>query len=184
MVAEGHLDAALVIMPIGDRKLFVHRIRTQRVLVCLRRDDPLARFESLSKNHIEDRLRIAFSRDHHPLCYDEILRKFAKAKIRLTPTDFVSSPTDMQFLVKIGAGFGMMLETVPLDPELTLRSIAGLSIHVKTAFICLPDHQRPVLPLLASRMAKMCADVDEMSGKKRPVRSVGVELPRQLPMFG
>jgi hypothetical protein len=33
-------------------------------------------------------------------------------------------------------------------------------------------------------MAKMCADVDEMSGKKRPVRSVGVELPRQLPMFG
>jgi hypothetical protein len=33
MVAEGHLDAALVIMPIGDHKLFVHRIRTQRVLV-------------------------------------------------------------------------------------------------------------------------------------------------------
>jgi hypothetical protein len=41
-----------------------------------------------------------------------------------------------------------------------------------------------VLPLLASRMAKMCADVDEMSGKKRPVGSVGVELPCQLPMFG
>jgi DNA-binding transcriptional LysR family regulator len=184
MVAEGHLDAALVIMPIGDHKLFVHRIRTQRVLVCLRQDDPLARLESLSKNHIEDRLRITFSRDHHPLCYDEIMRKFAKAKIRLTPTDFVSSPTDMQFLVKIGAGFGMMLETVPLDPELTLRSIAGLSIHVKTAFICPHDTQRHVLPLLASRMAKMCADVDEMSGKKRPVGSVGGELPLQLPMFG
>jgi hypothetical protein len=30
----------------------------------------------------------------------------------------------------------------------------------------------------------MCADVDEMSGKKRPVGSVGVELPCQLPMFG
>jgi hypothetical protein len=41
-----------------------------------------------------------------------------------------------------------------------------------------------VLPLLASRMAKMCADVDEMSGKKRPVGSVGGDLPRQLPMFG
>jgi DNA-binding transcriptional LysR family regulator len=184
MVAEGHLDAALVIMPIGERKLFVQRIRTEKVMICLRRDDPLARFESIPKNHIEDRFRIALSRAHHPLCYDEILRKFAKAKIRLTPTDFVSSPTDMQFLVRIGAGFAMMLETVPLDPELTLRGIAGLSIHVKTAFICLPDHQRPVLPLLASRLAKMCADVDEMSGKKRPVGSVGVELPRQLPMFG
>jgi len=184
MVAEGHLDAALVIMPIGERKLFVQRIRTEKVLICLRRDDPLAQFESIPKNHIEDRVRIALSRTHHPLCYDEILRKFTKAKFRLTPTDFVSSPTDMQFLVKIGAGFGMMLETVPLDPELTLRGIAGLSIHLKTAFICLPDHQRPVLPLLASRLAKKCADVDEMSGKKRSVGSVGVELPLQLPMFG
>ena len=184
MVAEGHLDAALVIMPIGERKLLVQRIRTEKVMICLRRDDPLARFESIPRNHIEDRFRIALSRAHHPLCYDEILRKFAKAKIRLTPTDFVSSPTDMQFLVRIGAGFGMMLETVPLDPELTLRGIAGLSIHLKTAFICLPDHQRPVLPLLALRMAKTCADEAEMSRKKRPVGSIGVDLPLQLPMFG
>jgi hypothetical protein len=184
MVAEGHLDAALVIMPIGERKLFVQRIRTEKVLICLRQDDPLAQLESIPKNHIEDRVRIALSRAHHPLCYDEILRKFTKAKFHLTPTDFVSSPTDMQFLVKIGAGFGMMLETLPLDPELTLRGIAGLSVHLKTAFICLPDHQRSVLPLLAARMAKMCANVDEVSGIKRPVSRVGDELPRQLPMFG
>jgi DNA-binding transcriptional LysR family regulator len=184
MVAEGHLDAALVIMPIGEHRLSVQRIRTERVLICLRRDDPLARFESIPRNHIEDRLRIIFARVQHPLCYDEIMRKFAKAKIRLTPTDFVSSPTDMQFLVKLGSGFGLMLESVPLDSELTLRKIAGLSIHLKTALISLPDHQRPVLPLLASRMAKMCESVDEMSGKKRPVGSVGVGLPRQLPMFG
>jgi DNA-binding transcriptional LysR family regulator len=184
MVAEGHLDAALVTMPIGDNKLFVQRIRTEKLLVCLRRDDPLARLESIPKNHIEDRVRIGFARAHHPLCYDEIMRRFAKAKIRLTPTDFVSSPTDMQFLVKIGAGFGLMLESSLLDPELTLRGIAGLSIHVKTAFICPRDTQRHVLSLLASRLVKMCENVDEMSGKKRPVGSVGVELPCQLPMFG
>ena len=184
MVAEGHLDAALVTMPIGDNKLFVQRIRTEKLLVCLRRDDPLALLESIPKNHIEDRVRIGFSRAHHPLCYDEIMRRFAKAKIRLTPTDFVSSPNEMQFLVKIGAGFGLMLESSLLDPELTLRGIAGLSIHVKTAFICPRDTQRHVLSLLASRLVKMCENVDEMSGKKRPVGSVGVELPCQLAMFG
>ena len=184
MVAEGHLDAALVTMPLGPHKLFVQRIRTEKLLVCLRRDDPLARLESIPKNHIEDRVRIGFSRAHHPLCYDEIMRRFAKAKIRLTPTDFVSSPNEMQFLVKIGAGFGLMLESSPLDSELTLRGIAGLSCHVKTAFIFPHDTQRHVLKLLASRLAKMCADMDEMSGKKRPVGSVGGELPLQLPMFG
>jgi DNA-binding transcriptional LysR family regulator len=184
MVAEGHLDAALVNMPLGKHKLFVQRIRTEKILVCLRRDDPLARHESLSKIQIEDHLRILCARAHQPLFYDEVLRKFAKAKIRLTPTDFVASPNEMQFLIKLGAGFGLMLESVPLDPELTLRCVAGVSLHVKTAFICPTDTQRHVLPLLASRLAKMCADVDEMSGKKRPVGSVGVELPLQLPMFG
>jgi DNA-binding transcriptional LysR family regulator len=184
MVAEGHLDAALVIMPIGDDRLFVQRIRTEKVLICLRKDDPLAQFESLSKSQVVDRLRITFTRINHPLCYDEILRKFANAKMRLALTEFASSPAEMQFLVKIRMGFGIMLDTVPLDPELTLRSISGLSIHLKTAFICRSDHQRPVLPLLASRMAKSCAEVDDMSDRKRPVGSVGVELPCQLPMFG
>ena len=184
MVAKAHLDAALVTMPLGQHKLFVQRIRTEKVMVCLRRDDPLAMLESIPKNHIEDRLRVLFARAHHPLCYDEVLRKFAKAKIRLTPTDFVASPNEMQFLIKLGAGFGLMLESVPLDPELTLRCVAGVSLHIKTAFICPTDTQRHVLPLLASRMAKMRADVDEMSGRKRPVGSVGVEPPLQLPMFG
>ena len=184
MVAEGQLDAALVTMPLGLHKLFVQRIRTQKLLVCLRSDDPLARFESIPRKHIEGRMRIGFARAHHPMCYDEIMRRFAKAKIRLTPTDFVSSPTEMQFLVRISAGLGLMLEYLPLDSELTLRGIEGLSIHVKTAFICPHDTQRHVLPLLASRLAKMCADVDGMNGKKRPVGSVGGELPLQMPMFG
>jgi len=183
MVTEGDLDAALVIMLIGKHKLFVQRIRNEKVMICLRRDDPLAQLESLSKRQVEDRLRIVFSRDNHPLCHDEIIRKFAKAKIRLTPTDFVSSPADMQLLVKISSGFGLMFESAPLDAELTLRSVSGLSLQVKTAFICRSGHQPPVLPLLASRMAKMYADEAEMSRKKRPVGSVGGELPRQLPMF-
>jgi DNA-binding transcriptional LysR family regulator len=184
MVAEGLLDAALVIMPIGEHKLFVHRICTEKVLVCLRRDDPLARHESIPKDLIADRLRILFARTQHPLFYDELMRKFAKAKIRLKPTDFVSAPAEMQFLVKIGVGFGLIRETVPLDPELTRRSISGLSLHMKTAFICHPAQPRPVLPLLAFRMAKLCADAAEMNGKKRPNASVGVELPIQLPIFG
>src|ERR1035437_845380 len=108
MVAEGHLDAALVNMPLGEHKLFAQRIRAEKVLVCLRRDDPLARHESLSKSQIEDHLRILCARAHQPLFYDEVLRKFAKAKIRLTPTDFVASPTEMQFLIKIGSGFGFL----------------------------------------------------------------------------
>ena len=184
MVAEGLLDAALVIMPIGDHKLFVQRVCTEKLMVCLRRDDPLAQEESIPQELIADRLRICLARTHHPLLYDELMRKFAKAKILLKPTEFVSSPAEMQFLVKMGAGFGLIRETVPLDPELTRRSISGLSLQVKTAFICHPAQPRPVLPLLAYRMAKLYAGKAEMNGKKRPSGSAGVQLPLQIPSFG
>jgi DNA-binding transcriptional LysR family regulator len=184
MVSEGLLDVALVLMPVGEHKLFVHRICTEKLMVCLRLDDPLAREESIPKELIADRLRILEARIHHPLFYDEMLRKFAKAKIPLKPTDFVSSPAEMQFLVKMGAGFGLIDETEPLDAELTRRSITGLPLHIKTALICHPAQQRPVLPLLAYRMEKVCADEIEMSGKKRPNGRVGVELPAQLRIFG
>lgn len=184
MVAEGLLDAALVIMPIGEHKLFVQRVCTEKLMVCLRRDDPLAQEESIPQELIADRLRIGLARIHHPLLYDEVMRKFAKAKILLNPTEFVSSPAEMQFLVKMGAGFGLIRETVPLDPELTRRSISGLSLQVKTAFICHPTQPRPVLPLLAYRMAKLYAGKAEMNGKKRPCGSVGVQLPLQIPSFG
>lgn len=184
MVSEGLLDAALVLMPIGEHKLFVHNICTEKVMVCLRCDDPLAREESIPRDHLADRLRILFPQTHHPLLYDYLMRRFSKARIALKPTAFVSAPAEMQSLVKAGAGFGLIHETSPLDPELTRRSISGLSLHVKTAFICHPAPQRPVLPLLAFRMSKLCADQIGMNGKKRPSGSVGTELPAQLSIFG
>jgi DNA-binding transcriptional LysR family regulator len=62
MVAEGHLEAALVSLPIADQDLFVHHICTEEMLVCLRKDDPLAGQQALPKEVIEDRLRILFAR--------------------------------------------------------------------------------------------------------------------------
>jgi DNA-binding transcriptional LysR family regulator len=183
MVAEGHLDAALVTLPIAEQSLFVHSICRERLMVCLRRDDPLAREESIPREVVADRLCILFDRSHYPLFYDELMRKFAKIKILLNPTDFVSAPAEMQFLVKINAGLGLVRETAPLDPELTRRNISKMSLHVKTAFICNPNQQRPVLPLLAYRMAKICEDELKMSCKKRPSGSVGVDPPEQLSIF-
>ena len=39
--------------------------------------------------------------------------------VRLNSTDFVSPPAETQFLVKIGIGFGLIRESVALDPLLT-----------------------------------------------------------------
>ena len=183
MVAEGHLEAALVSMPISDKDLWMQHICTEEMLVCLRKDDPLAAQEVLPKGVIEDRLRVLFARSYHPLLYDQFTRKFAKAGIRLRPRDFISAPGEAQFLVKSYVGLGLVRESVLLDPELTMRRIEGLSLRIKTAFICHPTQQRPVLQLLAYRLAKKCADAVEMNRRKGPNSAVAPEPPTQLRIF-
>jgi hypothetical protein len=109
-----------------------------------------------------------FARVHQPLFYDALMRKFAKAGIELNPSEFVSAPSEMQFLVKSGRGFGLVRESTKLDPELTMRSIAGISLTVTTGFICNPAQIRPVLPMLAYRLEKQCATALKIDGRKRP----------------
>jgi DNA-binding transcriptional LysR family regulator len=168
MVADGRLDAAIVSLPVAEKELYVYPICQEKVLVCLRRDDPLAKGLTLPQNAIAARLCILFGRVHQPLFYDALVRKFAKFGIELHPSDFVSAPAEMQYLVKSGKGFGLVQESVKLDPELTMMSIAGINLTVTTGFICHPAQIRPVLPMLAYRMERQCAIETKVDGRKRP----------------
>lgn len=108
MVAEGRFDAALVSMPIAEPNLFIQHICTENLLVCLRADDPWAQGETIPRSAVQSCLKIFFDRMHHPLLYDELMRKFAKVGIDLQLSDFVSAPAEMQFLVKEKVGFGLL----------------------------------------------------------------------------
>lgn len=179
MVADGRLDAAIVTLPVAEKELFIHPICQERVLVCLRRDDPLAQGESIPQSVIAARLCILFGRIHQRLFYDGLLRKFAKFGIDLHPSDFVSAPAELQYLVKFGKGFGLIQESTQLDPELMMKSIAGINLTVTTALICHAAQIRPVLPMLAYRIEKKCAIDSKLNGRKRPDGRVTVRnLPR------
>ena len=168
MVADGRLDAAVVTLPLAEKSLFVHPICQEKVLVCLRSDDPLAAARVLSQDVISKRLCIMFARVHQPLLYDEYTRTLALSGILLNPSEFVSAPAEMQYLVKRGKGLGLVQESTKLDPELTMRGIAGIDLTVTTAFICSAVQIRPVLPMLAYRIEKHIATLAKMDGKKRP----------------
>jgi DNA-binding transcriptional LysR family regulator len=169
MVADGRLDAAIVTLPLSEKGLFVHQICEERVLVCLRADDPLASAATLPQNVIAERLCVLFARVHQPLLYDQFVRTLAEAGIVLSPAEFFSAPAEMQYLVKNGKGFSLVQESTKLDSELTMRSIAGVNLIVATAFICNQTQRRPVLPMLAYRLEKRCAGSLKMDGRKRPV---------------
>jgi DNA-binding transcriptional LysR family regulator len=176
LILQGHLEAALVSLPIQAEGLFIQKICSEDMLVCMRADDPLAALETIPQDVIEDRLRIMVAKVHHPLFYDKLIRKLSKAGIHLNPSAFVSAPAEMQFLVESRKGWGLVRESTPLPQHLVTRSIAGLPIKITTAFVCRQEQQRPVLPLLAYNLSKRCEEpLQPMVPKKPSIRVVDPE---------
>ena len=180
MVADGRLDAAIVTLPLAEKGLFAHPICEERLMVCLRADDPLAGAKTLPQDVISARLCIIFARVHQPSLYDEIVRQLARAGIALKPSEFISAPAEMQYLVKAGKGFSLAQESTKLDSELTMRCIAGINLTVVTAFICNPAQVRPVLPMLAFRLEKQISTTNKMDGRKRPIGRISSDKPHYL----
>jgi DNA-binding transcriptional LysR family regulator len=176
-VAGGALDGAMVNLPLRDRDLFVQPICTERLLLCMRTDDPLAVHETVPKELIGERFRVMFERDLHPLLYDEIAGKLGRAGIKFHPTEFAAHPSEIQFLVREGLGCGIMRGGISLIDGLITRPIAGISLTIKSAFITQRSQQRPVIPLLAYRVGEACADrVVHSASKKQPKAAQNLSL--------
>ena len=171
-----HLDTSADIRTIADT---LTRIGLEVEAI----HDPAAQLDTIPRGVVQSKLKVMFDRALHPLLYDQIERRLEKAGVKFSPTEFVSHPADMQFLIQEGVGFGLVRDGVPLAADLVRRPIAGLTMSVKGAFICLPAQQRPVLPLLAYRVAKFCSDRPELHAKKPAGR---VEPPSigQTRLFG
>ena len=175
MLEDGRLEAAIVTLPIGTSDLFEQRVCEDKLLVCLRRDDPLAKLESIPKADVSQRLQVMFHRDYHPVLYDRLLARFRRAGIRLSPTETYSAPAEMQYIVKTRGCLGLIREPAPIDPELTMRPIDGLSLKVITAVVSHADQQYAAIPLLAYRIAQRCSQSQASQPPRKPVQPVKIQ---------
>ena len=170
MLNDGRLDAAIVTLPILESEFSEHEICADRLLVCIRKDDPLADGTHIPKSLLSDRLRIMFRRECHPLLYDRLLKKFKSAGIQIRPTETYSAPSEMQFLVETSGCFGLIREGRMLEPGLTALPIEGMNLRVRTALVFNAAHQSRVLPLLAARMSQRCMEMS-LGARRKPVQS-------------
>ena len=171
MLNDGRLDAAIVTLPIVEGELSEHEICEDRLLICLRADDPLANGTQIPKSVLSDRLKIMFRRDSHPLLYDRLLRKFKSAGVRISPTETYSAPSELQFLVATSSCFGLIREGRALDPGLMTLPIEGMNLRVRTALVFNLTQQSRVLPMLAKRMTQRCIEMS-LGIPKKPATTV------------
>lgn len=134
-VLSGDLDAAVVPLPLSHPDLEVEFVRRDRLIVCLREDHALAQKPLLTIEDLQGKLSILYHPQRHPQGHELLLSQLAAAGLVLDEFSRVSSPLEMQLLVKEGYGLALIPERTPLQPHLTVRRVLGANWTIETALI-------------------------------------------------
>lgn len=176
-IISGEIDGALVIMPISDLRLNIEEIRSDRLVACLRADDPLAGKRFLDPLDLQDNLKILYHPQRHPAAHRRLLELLREAGIQLDGYSRVSHPSELQSLVKQGYGLALIREGVPLDPELTTRPIAGVDWTVDIAFVYKREGHPKTIPVLIRHLKSRMTDPLVRSKKPpRPANTISEQM--------
>lgn len=134
-VLEGIVDVAIVTLPLTHTDLHIELLRRDRIVVCLRKEDPLAVKVAIQASDLQHRLGVFYHPQHHPEAHARLLELLTDAGISVTEYSRASHPSEMQTLVKDGYGVALVREGLLLEEGLTTRPILGVSWAIDTAVI-------------------------------------------------
>ena len=156
-VLSGKVDAAFVTLPLQHPDLRIEALRRDRLVVCLRRDHPLATKASLQASDLQGNLTVLYHPQRHPDAHERLLELLADAGVQIEEYSCASHPSEMQTLVKGGHGFALIREGTTLDEELTTRPIVGVDWTVDTALIYHKTRHPKTVPILVKQLLKQCS---------------------------
>ena len=190
-VLAGIVDAAIVTLPLTHSDLHIEALRRDRIVACLRKDNPLAAKAALQASDLQDNLAILYHPQRHPDAHIRLLEWLGNAGISVEEYSRVSHPSEMQTLVREGYGVALIREGTPLEEGLTTRPILGVDWTVDTAIIYRKERHPKTIPILVRKLKRNI--LKDQSGNnvsvitpngpiKRPVQSVK-EGPVQLSFY-
>jgi DNA-binding transcriptional LysR family regulator len=185
-VVAGVIDAAIVTLPLENAALRVVELRRDRLVVCLRRDHPLASKSSLQPVDLQNNLTILYHPQRHPEAHARLLELLEDAGIRIENYSRASHPIEMQTLVKDGYGFALVREGTVLDSELTTRPILGIDWTVDTAAIYHHQRHPKSIPILVRQFRRHLnrAAQNSVSVSRKLPSSPTKDGPVQLALLG
>lgn len=153
-VVSGAVDAAFVTLPLRHPDLRIEELRRDRLVVCLRRDDPLAAKAALRTADLQGNLAVLYHPQRHPDAHERLLELLRDAGVQIAEYSCASHPSEIQTLVNGGHGLALIREGTSLDEELTTRPIAGVDWTVDTALIYHKMRHPKTIPILVKRLIK------------------------------
>jgi DNA-binding transcriptional LysR family regulator len=187
-VLSGVVDAAVVTLPLEHPDLHVEPIQQERLVVCLRKDDPFASKLSLRVADLQGRLSVFYHPRRHPEAHLRLIELLEEEGIEVDAQSRASNPFELQLLVKDGHGFALVREGSVHDDDLTTRPITGVNWTVDTALVYRKDQYPrtipPVLKILKRQQKANDEDTTTLRSRtapKRPSQSVRAEQAELFP---
>lgn len=169
-VCAGELDAALVTLPIAPGSYCIQPVMHERLVVCLRKDDPLAEQDELPATALNGRLAIFSDPRHHPKAHERLLEMLEAQGI----TPRISNPTfnteHVQWMVREGLCIALIRQKEALQDDLTTRPIQGVNWTIDSAMVYRHEHDQSALPLLLRDLEKRFSAAGLTVHKKLPQR--------------
>jgi DNA-binding transcriptional LysR family regulator len=152
LLIEGSIDAGLVTLPVETQGLIVQPLVTERILVCMRKDDPQACEPSISPRNLSSKLQVSFDPKLHPKLFAQLVSQLSRAGVNVKATHIGATPSDIQWMVKRGMGYALVREGRPLDSDLVMKPISGADVTINSGFIYSAVSRHSELSLLACEM--------------------------------
>jgi DNA-binding transcriptional LysR family regulator len=190
-VAAGAVDAAIVTLPVNHPELHVEEIRRDRLVACLRRDNPLARKAALKAKDLQNNLIVMYHPQRHPEAHERLLERLDNAGVKVEEYSRASNPSEMQTLIKEGYGFAVVREGSIIDAELTTRPISDVDWTMDTAIIYHKQRHPKTVPVLVRNFkrqfnfgVKENRSAGSPGSAKRPTPTPITNSPVQLDLLG
>jgi DNA-binding transcriptional LysR family regulator len=153
-IRAGAVDVALVTLPMKHPDLHVEELRRDRLVVCVRKDSPLAQKAALVMGDLQEHLRVFYHPQRHPDAHDRLLEWLGTAGLQIREYSRASHPSEMQALVRDGFGVALVREGILLDDQLTTRPAIGVDWTIDTALIYHKQRYPKTVPLLVRQFKK------------------------------
>lgn len=153
-VISGEIDGAIVTLPVEAPELQMQEIRRDRLVVCLRVGDPLAKNGAVHPAELSGKPAVLYHPQQHPAAYARLLQLLAEKGVEMDEQCRASHPIEIQQLVLEGYGISLIREGTVLHPGLITRPIVGVTWTVDTALIYHRERHPKTIPVLARELAR------------------------------
>jgi len=182
-VLAGMVDAAIITLPLAHPDLHIEELRRDRIVVCLRKDHPLAAKAALQVPDLQDNLTVIYHPQRHPDAHLRLLELLGNAGVTLGEYSCASHPSELQTLVKEGHGLALVREGTRLEDDLIARRLSDVDWTVDTAVIYHKQRHPKTVPILVRKLKRSVRKEIPKSGlsavhrsliegAKRPVQAV------------